>query len=482
VRALTALIAALLVGVVTAAPAPAKPRTRPAKHRTHHAKHLAPPAPATFADGDGLHIVSQTALDPRLRALTVSTAALPGPANVRILLPAGYAAHPHKRYPVLYLLHGTSGGAADWTTMGGAEQTTAGLPLIVVMPDIALHDNGGGWCTNSVNNGAFGPPEWETFHIDQLIPWIDHNLRTIASRSGRAIAGLSQGGFCSMSYAARHPDLFETALSFSGAPDIAADGEAEALARPIILATEVGLDGVAPNSFFGDPSTDEINWAAHDPATLAGNLRGMNLSLYTGNGKAGPFDAHTNAGAQVIEGGVHTLTQLFHARLQGLGIPSLYDDYGPGTHSWPYWARDLRWSIGQVMSDFAHPSLAPNPVTYTTDAATYSVFGWQVALQRTATEFSTLADASAAGFTLNGSGSATVQTPAQYARGGRYSVTVAAASGTTTTLERVGASRRLQVNVPLGPANKDQEYTLAASLSGGTKVYSTDVTIEPASP
>ncbi len=124
---------------------------------------------------------------------------------------------------MLYLLHGTSGGAADWTTVGGAEQTTAGLGLIVVMPDIALDDNGGGWCTNWYNGGRYGQPEWETFHIDQLIPWIDHNLRTVATRDGRAIAGLSQGGFCSMSYAARHPDMFETALAYSGAPDTAYD-------------------------------------------------------------------------------------------------------------------------------------------------------------------------------------------------------------------------------------------------------------------
>ena len=73
---------------------------------------------------------------------------------------------------MLYLLHGTSGGAADWTTMGDAEQTTAGKPLIVVMPDIALDDDGGGWCTNWWN-AKRGGPEWETFHIDQLIPWVD---------------------------------------------------------------------------------------------------------------------------------------------------------------------------------------------------------------------------------------------------------------------------------------------------------------------
>ena len=80
---------------------------------------------------------------------------------------------------MLYLLHGTSGGAADWTTMGGAEQTTAGLPLIVVMPDIAIDDDGGGWCTDWTRPGPTAGREWETFHIDQLIPWVDHDLRTI---------------------------------------------------------------------------------------------------------------------------------------------------------------------------------------------------------------------------------------------------------------------------------------------------------------
>src|SRR5436305_2721946 len=132
-----------------------------------------------FRSGSGLHVGAVHALDARLYALTVSSSAIPGPANVRVLLPSGYAAHPQRRYPVLYLLHGTSGGAADWTTMGDAEKTTAGKPLIVVMPDIALDDGGGGWCTNWYNGGAHGPPEWETFHISQLIPWVDHDLRTI---------------------------------------------------------------------------------------------------------------------------------------------------------------------------------------------------------------------------------------------------------------------------------------------------------------
>src|SRR5581483_2879009 len=150
-------------------------------------------------------VLSVKRIDPRLLELSVSTTALPKPANVRVLLPSAYAAHPKRRYPVFYLFHGTSGGASDWTTVGGAEQTTAGKPLIVVMPDIGINRDGGGWCTNWPD-GAY---HWETFHITQLVPWVDANLRTVRSRGGRAIAGLSQGGFCSMSYAARYPTCSE---------------------------------------------------------------------------------------------------------------------------------------------------------------------------------------------------------------------------------------------------------------------------------
>src|SRR2546421_8348312 len=94
-----------------------------------------PPA-LTFRDGNGLHILSQAWLDSRLVQLQVQTATLPEPLDIRILLPADYGQHPGQHYPALYLFDGTSGHASDWTTFGRAEQTTAGLPVIVVMPDI----------------------------------------------------------------------------------------------------------------------------------------------------------------------------------------------------------------------------------------------------------------------------------------------------------------------------------------------------------
>ena len=432
-----------------------------------------PAGALSFRDGDGLHLLSAKRLDARLWALSVHSAALPGPANVRVLLPAGYGAHPRRRYPVLYLLHGTSGGAADWTTMGDAEKTTAGRQLIVVMPDIALNDDGGGWCTNWPD----GRYRWETFHISQLVPWVDGNLRTIRSRTGRAIAGLSQGGFCSMSYAARHPDLFGMALSYSGAPDIAYDPVAQTLVTPIINLTETVLDHVAANSMFGSRTSNEINWAAHDPTTLAGNLRVTKLLMYTGNGTPGPLDSTVNPGADVIENGVHQLTLLFHQRLQKLGIPSFYDDYGPGSHSWPYWARDLRQSIGPIMSDFAHPPAAvPARIEFASADPQYSVYGWQVTTRRKVREFSYLRGAWAGGFDLEGSGSAVVRTPGSFKRGHRYSVTITSASATNRVIERADRSGQLIITVPLGRSNTVQEYPLDGPTIG-TTVFSTTVTI-----
>jgi S-formylglutathione hydrolase FrmB len=423
-------------------------------------------------DADGIHVLSVKQLDSRLTALSVETSALPGAANIRILLPAGYAAHPHRRYPVLYLLHGTSGGAADWTTMGDTEQATAGRPLIVVMPDIALHDDGGGWCTNWPD-GAY---RWETFHIDQLIPWVDNNLRTITTRGGRAIAGLSQGGFCSMSYAARHPDLFSIALSYSGVPDIYYDTDARTGASAIINATEVGLDHVPPGSMFGDLATHGINWAAHDPATLAENLRWTKMYLYWGNGLPGPYDSSPNPEASGIEGGVWRDNNDFEPRLQALGIPAYFDAYGNGTHSWPYWARDLRWSIDTMMADLARTAPAPAAITYTSAENQYDVYGWTVATHRTAQEFSTLQGAGPAGFELAGSGSATVLTPAAYESGTRYRVTLAGPHAAGTSVLRAGADRRLAIDVPLGPSNPYQQYT-AQGDAAGTRVYTARVTI-----
>src|SRR3546814_15891875 len=95
---------------------------------------------------------------------------------------------------------------------------TESLPLIVVIPDGTFDADGGGFYTNWVDQTTSrGVANWETFHTQELVGWIDENFRTIDDRSGRAIVGLSQGGFGSLSYAARNPGPYGAVASFSGA-------------------------------------------------------------------------------------------------------------------------------------------------------------------------------------------------------------------------------------------------------------------------
>jgi S-formylglutathione hydrolase FrmB len=406
--------------------------------------------PVAFKDAGGLHVVSFARITDRQYDVSVSTPALGRAVDVRILLPSAYQRN-RQRLPVLYLFHGTSGRASNWVDFGQAEEATAGLPLIVVMPDAGFDGDGGGWFTNWVDTAtALGRSQWETFHVGQLIPWVDANLRTIASRNGRAIAGLSQGGFGSMTYAARHPDTFVSAASFSGAPDIDYNATVAAGATAIIEATAFGLDGVEPEAMFGSRVTNEINWQGHDPADLVTNLRPVDMWLYTATGQPGPLDSGSpNPGASGIEFATHESTLAFADRADSKGVTYHLDDYTYGTHTWPYWARDLQEYLPRMMDTFAHPPKAPASIDYESIDQRWTQWGWTIAVQRhDAQAFSALSGASRDGFTIAGTGTATVTTPRLYKRGAAFTVTASGQPPSTAVADSTG---RLTIVVPLGP-------------------------------
>src|SRR3546814_17281768 len=96
---------------------------------------------------------------------------------------------------------------------------TESLPLIVVIPDGTFDADGGGFYTNWVDQTTSrGVANWETFHTQALVGWIDENFRPIDDRSGRAIVGISQGAFRSWSYAAPNPWLYGSMSPLSGTP------------------------------------------------------------------------------------------------------------------------------------------------------------------------------------------------------------------------------------------------------------------------
>src|SRR3954447_7987991 len=185
----------------------------------------------------GTRWITSRTLEADITTAKVAAIAVNGPHRVRITFPADYFQRPTTRFPVLYLLHGGAGGnSAQWTTGGGDEERiTSASELITVMPD------GGkvGWFTNWVDQSG-GAQAWADLYLAQVIPWVDANLRTIASKSGRAIAGLSMGGFGAVRFAQDRPDLFAYVASFSGAVDLGDQGTRS------VVSEQAGQNGFNP--------------------------------------------------------------------------------------------------------------------------------------------------------------------------------------------------------------------------------------------
>jgi S-formylglutathione hydrolase FrmB len=150
-----------------------------------------------------------------------------------------------------------------------------------------------------------GPSGWEDYQTGELIHHVDSHFRTIASRAGRAIAGASIGGEGAMAYAARHPDLYAAAASFSGVLDLKAMRDADLL----------------DPSDYGDPMRRWWFWSGYDPVQLAANLRSLALYLASGNGKPGPLDPRGSACCGDIEAALraHLVRMVAALRRAGAG-------------------------------------------------------------------------------------------------------------------------------------------------------------------
>lgn len=128
------------------------------------------------------------------------------------LFPDDYASS-GRRYPVLYLLHGHTGNYRSWLDYAQLPPDAATrLDAIVV-----LVDGGNGFHVNWHGEEGPRPQRWEDALIRDLIPAVDKRWRTRSERSGRAIGGISMGGYGAITVVLRHPDTFIAAFSSAGA-------------------------------------------------------------------------------------------------------------------------------------------------------------------------------------------------------------------------------------------------------------------------
>jgi putative tributyrin esterase len=127
----------------------------------------------------------------------------------RVLLPSNYEKQKDSRFPVVYLLHGLFGHFNLWTEKTKLAEYATAYQFIIVNPE---GDNG--WYTDSI---SVTNDRYESYIMQELIPEIDKNFRSLPDRRNRSIAGLSMGGYGALKFGLKFPEMFSVAGSFSGA-------------------------------------------------------------------------------------------------------------------------------------------------------------------------------------------------------------------------------------------------------------------------
>jgi enterochelin esterase-like enzyme len=136
-----------------------------------------------------------------IEVLDISSEFLDSGMQFRVYTPPCYEENGDERYPVLYMVHGQTFNDDQWDRLEADETATeliaAGevVPFIIVMP----YDR----ASTQPAEDKFG----EAF-IEELVPWIDAEYRTIAEREFRAVGGLSRGASWAIHFGLIHPELF----------------------------------------------------------------------------------------------------------------------------------------------------------------------------------------------------------------------------------------------------------------------------------
>ncbi|MGC0328343.1 S-formylglutathione hydrolase FrmB [Streptomyces sp. SAI-170] len=274
-------------------------------------------AAAAVGDGFGLRIVDRNEGDPRMWYYRFQTAAIGWNPGVNVLLPDDYH-WSGRTYPVLYLFHG-GGTDQDFITFDreGVRDWTAGKPIIVVMPD------GGhaGWYSNPVSSNV-GPRNWETFHMAQLLPWVEANFRTYAEYDGRAVAGFSMGGFGALKYAAKYYGHFASVSAHSGPASLRRDN---GMVVHWANASSATLD-LGGGTVYGVPFWDEARVNADNPVQRIESYRNKRVFLVAGTSPDPVNWFDTANETQVLAG-----QREFRSLLGNAGIPHEWYEL-PGGH------------------------------------------------------------------------------------------------------------------------------------------------------
>ena len=242
-----------------------------------------------------------------IRTLLYKSASNGKTRELTVYVPPGYEQARNRRYPVLYLLHGFANDQHSWHCYGRANDILDNLiaaktiaPFLVVMPlgYGGAHVNGDGTGIAPEGSGTFrgDPALYERDLLEDVIPMIDRQYRTIADRKHRAIVGFSMGGGQAGRYGLRHLETFSTVG---------------------IMSAGLGGGGTA-----AAPGSDPVAALAADPARANKQID----LLWVACGK----DDAAMKGAKAL-----------HDALAKAGIEHTFLET-EGAHHWRVWRRYLR--------------------------------------------------------------------------------------------------------------------------------------------
>ncbi len=208
-------------------------------------------------------------------------------------------------WPVVTVLHGHGGDAANWARRlgpGGLERLAARFGVVIVCPDGGADS----WYLDSPRDSTV---RMETFLARELPAWAEARYAVRRGRAFRAITGLSMGGHGALLVALRHRDVYSAAASMSGGVDLAQFPERWGKARHL-----------------GPWPSDSLVWQAHSVAHLAARADTSGMPRLMVDVGLGDFFLAPN--------------RRLHDVLARRGIAHDYAER-PGGHTWAYWTRAL---------------------------------------------------------------------------------------------------------------------------------------------
>jgi S-formylglutathione hydrolase FrmB len=206
---------------------------------------------------------------------------------------------------VFYLLHGLSDDHTIWMRRTSIERYVANQPLVVVMPD-----GGRGWYTDAKEGYAH-----EKDLIEDVMGLVDRTFPVRAERAGRAIGGLSMGGYGAVKVGLKHHDKFASITSHSGA---------------LAFTHNDAKKGQELSPEFTRIFGDNPSGGAEDPFAIVEKIdHGLIPQMRIDCGVDDFLLQHNRD---------------FHEHLKKLHVPHEYEEF-PGAHDWSYWDKHVQEAV-----------------------------------------------------------------------------------------------------------------------------------------